>query len=97
MCAWRHAESDFGQAGLDREAGQPAVAVDDEQDRATLVHGDEDDEGVGAGKAAAARGEAPDGNARRRHDDNQGVPACIECLRMTAGRGTLPEPHHAPW
>ena len=73
------------------------MAVDDEQDRVTLVHGDEDDEGVGADKAArAARGEAPDGKAPRRDDDNQGEPTVIECVRMAAGRGTLPEPHHAP-
>ena len=39
MCAGRHAESDFGQAGLDREAGQPAMAVDDEQDSATGLVG----------------------------------------------------------
>ena len=75
-CAWRQAEPDLRQARLDREAEQPAVAVDEEQDRATSVDGDlvDDDDGVGAGKAAMDRSNGPDENAQSLADDNHGVP-----------------------
>ena len=99
MCTflWRQAEPDLRQPRLDREAQQPAVVVDEEQDRATWVDGDvvDGDDGVGAGKAAVDRRDGPDENAQSLHDGNHGVPV-LDCLTMTAGRGTLPEPRPRP-
>ena len=55
----------------------------------------DDDDGVGAGKAAVDRRDGPDENAQSLRDDNHGVPV-LDCLMMTAGRGTLPEPRPRP-
>ena len=55
----------------------------------------DDDDCVGAGKAAVDRRDGPDANAQSLRDDNHGVPV-LDCLTMTAGRGTLPEPHPRP-
>ena len=48
----------------------------------------DDDDGVGAGKAAVDRSNGPDANAQSLRDDNHGVPV-LDCLTMTAGRGAL--------
>ena len=55
----------------------------------------DDDDGVGAGKAAVDRREGPDANVQSLHDDNHGIPV-LDCMAMTAGRGTLPEPRPRP-
>ena len=55
----------------------------------------DDDDGVGAGKAAVDRRDGPDANAHSLRDDNHGIPV-LDCKAMTAGRGALPEPRHRP-
>ena len=55
----------------------------------------DNDNGVGAGKAAVDTRDGPDENARSLRDDNHGVPV-LDCLTMTAGRGALPEPRPRP-
>ena len=55
----------------------------------------DDDDGVGAGKVAVDRRDGPDENAQSLRDDNHGVPV-LDCMAMTAGRGTLPEPRPRP-